>query len=720
MVVLVVYSAWVYPFELAFLNSIPRRDHLFMVDNLVDLFFGVDIIITFFVAYIDPSTHILVCDSGKIATRYLSSWFLMDLASTIPFGAIGSWFAGIGKHKLGLSYSLLGLLRFWRLRKVKQLFTSLEKDIRFSYFWVRCARLISVTLFLVHCAGCLYYLLADRYPHQGKTWIGSVIPNFRQTSLWIRYISALYWSITTMTTVGYGDMHAVNPMEMLFIIVYMLFNLGLTAYLIGNMTNLVVEGTHRTMEFRSSIEAASTFVTRNRLPPRLKEQILTYMCLRFKAESLNQQQLMEQLPKSIKKSISQQLFLPVIEGVQLFRGVSRDFLLHLVANIKAEYVPPREDIILPNEAPDDVYVIVSGEVEIVNLKVEKEHVIGTLKFGDVFGEFGALCCRPKNFLYRTKTLCQVLRLKNSVLTDALQRRREDYMVLLENFFQHQVGLRDISIRELLALSKDGECNSNISHALLTLAATGNGTLLTELLKAGLDPNVVDSKGRTPMHIAASEGHEDCVLALLKYACNLKLQDADGNTSLWDAISTKHHSIFHILYEHAALCDPCTAGNLLCTAAKRNDVIVMKELLKQGLCVNSKDQHGVTAIDIAKERNCVEILNLLVMNGVEIPKNDVDAREFSSDIPVDMLLGKHSNHITRLNEEGNPLRRWRDEEEVENEYHCIRCDKRVSSKLRVSIHRGHPLARRESQCAEMGRLMVLPSSLEELKRKAGIQ
>ena len=68
MVALVAYVAWVYPFEVAFLKSSPSR-RLYIADSIVDLFFAVDIVLTFFVAYIDPRTQLLVRDQKKIARR---------------------------------------------------------------------------------------------------------------------------------------------------------------------------------------------------------------------------------------------------------------------------------------------------------------------------------------------------------------------------------------------------------------------------------------------------------------------------------------------------------------------------------------------------------------------------------------------------------------------------------------------------------------------------
>ncbi|CAI9103833.1 OLC1v1002404C1 [Oldenlandia corymbosa var. corymbosa] len=647
--------------------------------------------------------------------RYLSTWFIMDVASTIPFELLGVLITG-KHHHISLTSSVLGMLRLWRIRRVKSFFKRLEKDIRFSYFWVRCAWLLSVTVFTVHCAACLSYLLADRYPHQGNTWIGTAIPNFKETSLCFRYVSAIYWSLTTMSTVGYGDIHAVNSVEMIFIIFYMLLNLGLTAYIIGNMTNLVVEGTRRTMEFRNSIEAASDFVNRNCLPPRLKEQILAYMCLRFKAENLNQQELIEQLPRSICKSIRQHLFLPTVEKVYLFEDVSRENLLLLVADMKAEYIPPREDVILHNEAPDDVYIIVSGEVEIIKCEMEKESVIWSLKSGDMFGEVGAFCCRPQCFTYRTKMLSQLLRVKTSALIQAMKSKREDNVAMIKNFLRHHKNLKDLHLGDLFLEGVEEDGDPNLSINLLSVASTGNAAFLDELLKAGLDPDVGDSKGRTPLHIAATKGHEECVMVLLKHACNIYLQDVDGNTAIWEAIAGQNQAVFRILYHWASISDPYVAGDLLCTAARKNDATVMKELLKHGLHVDSKDRHGMTAIQVAMAESHMDMIKLLLMNGAHI--DDTFKYRLSSMNLNEMLEKRELGHRITVPETLDQDGFLWNEEKQEHDMKSSKGSSASGLNIRVSIYRGHPMIRRDTRCSEPGRLIRLPKSLIELKIMAG--
>ncbi|KAE9594597.1 putative Ion transport domain-containing protein [Lupinus albus] len=67
LVVLVIYSAWICPFEFAFLPYKP--DTLFIIDNIVNGFFAIDILLTFFVAYLDTHSYLLIDDPKKIAIR---------------------------------------------------------------------------------------------------------------------------------------------------------------------------------------------------------------------------------------------------------------------------------------------------------------------------------------------------------------------------------------------------------------------------------------------------------------------------------------------------------------------------------------------------------------------------------------------------------------------------------------------------------------------------
>ncbi|KAF5752744.1 potassium channel KAT1 [Tripterygium wilfordii] len=566
LIVLVIYSAWICPFEFAFLTY--KKDVLFIVDNIVNGFFAIDIILTFFVAYLDSHTYLLVDDPKKIAIRYISTWFIFDVCSTAPFQSMSFLFTDNSSE---LGFRLLNMLRLWRLRRVSSLFARLEKDIRFNYFWLRCTKLISVTLFAVHCAGCFNYFIADRYPDPAKTWIGAVNPNFKRESLWDRYVTALYWSITTLTTTGYGDLHAENTREMLFDIFYMLFNLGLTAYLIGNMTNLVVHWTSRTRNFRDTVRAATEFATRNQLPQRIQDQMLSHLCLKFKTEGLKQQDTLTGLPKAIRSSIAHHLFYPIVQKVYLFQGVSHDCLFQLVSEMEAEYFPPKEDVILQNEAPTDLYILVSGAVDLIAYIDGCEKVIRKATAEDLFGEVGVLYQKPQPFTARTTEISQILRLNRSSLTNTIQTNMEDGRVIMNNLFMKLEGLESKSFENLnrnpgmnlgewfdeglmggcyySARSQDYSHQGSFSQEVVRgqkakeKYAAGKGQNFTASL---LDVNETAADGQTALHAAVQNGHIEMVKILLDGGANVNKTDARGWTPKALAESQGHKSIYELL------------------------------------------------------------------------------------------------------------------------------------------------------------------------------
>ena len=64
--------------------------------------------------------------------------------------------------------------------------------------------------------------------------------------------------------------------------------------------------------------------------------------------------------------------------------------------------------------------------------------------------------------------------------------------------QHHKSLKDLNIGDLLVENGEEDVNPNMAFNLLTVASTGNATFFYELLKAKLEPDIGDSKGRTPL------------------------------------------------------------------------------------------------------------------------------------------------------------------------------------------------------------------------------
>ncbi|GJN24669.1 hypothetical protein PR202_gb12423 [Eleusine coracana subsp. coracana] len=613
LIALVAYSAWMAPFELGFVPD--PGGALAAADNAVDAAFAVDIALTFFVAYTDRRTFLLQDHPACIAWRYATSWLALDVASTVP--------TQLSRRLLppqARSYNFFGMLRLWRLRRVGALFAHLEKDRKFSYFWVRCARLVCVTLFAVHSAGCLYYLLADRYPDPANTWLHTSMPDFHNESVWSRYVASLYWSITTLTTVGYGDMHAVNTREMLFTTFYMLFNLGLTAYLIGNMTNLVVHGTSRTRKYRDTIKAASSFARRHQLPGRLQEQMISHLSLKFRTDSEGLQQLetLDALPKAIRSSISHHLFFALVQNVYLFQGVSNDLIFQLVSEMHAEYFAPREDFILQNEAPTDFYIIVTGSV-----------VAGTATVGDVVGEIGVLCYRPQLFTARTRSLSQLLRMDRTDFLRVVQSNAGDGAIIINNLIRYLKEKKDSDaiagvVEEIEHMLARGQLDLPIT--LYFAASKGDDYLMHQLLKRGHDPNDSDKHGHTALHAAASSGSEQCIRLLLDHGADPNARDRKGRIPLWEALRGRHDEAVQLLVDAGADLSSGDVALYTRVAVEEDDAVLLEDVACHGGDVTAVCwADGVTALHRAAIDGNVHIARVLLEHGADADREDGSGR-----------------------------------------------------------------------------------------------
>ncbi|KAL4577955.1 hypothetical protein LXL04_014070 [Taraxacum kok-saghyz] len=598
-----VYSSFFTPMEFGFFKGLPN--HLCLLDIITQAVFFIDIVLQFFLAYRDIDTEKMIFNRNLISLRYLQSHFIPDLFACIPWDTI---YKACGRKE---ELRFLLLIRLVRTRKVLEFFSKLEKDIRVKYLFSRILKLIVVELYCTHTAACIFYYLATTLPagQEEYTWIGSLklgdysYSNFRDIDLWKRYITSLYFAIITMATVGYGDIHAVNLREMIFVMVYVLFDMVLGAYLVGNITALVVKGSKREI-YRERIVNLLKYMDRNRLGREIRDDIKYHLQLPYDHTHTDSAALKD-LPSSIRAMITETLYKPHIEKVPLFKGCSLEFINQIVTRVHEEFFPPGRIIMEQGSVVDQLYFICHGKLEeVVVYEGGPEEAISILNPHDSFGDVSIICNIPLPYTVRVRDHCLLLRLDHQSFSNILNIYSRDKQKILNNLLEGKES--DVRMKDMVTDIKTHIGFQEAQIALRVNNSVYNGDLwqLKTLIRAGADPNAKFFDGRSPLHLAASKGYEEIVAFLIREGADVNLSVDDfGNTPLLEAIKRGHDNIVSILIKEGGSLIINSKDHDLRTplhvATSRGSYVVAKLLVEAGANVLSKDRWGNTPLGEAR-------------------------------------------------------------------------------------------------------------------------
>lgn len=394
--VLLTYSAIEIPLNLVFNYDLHA---LLLLNTIVNFIFILDIFNNIYVSRKkDPV-------SGR--KKYFQSWFLVDFISAFPFELLLELDM---IHDDLEFFKIFRILRLIRIIKIFNLSGRINQNEFQGQGKKRILNLLYISVVGAHWISLLWILIIDPVPDETKT---------------SSYIKALYWTITTLTTIGYGDITPQTDTQRLFAMVVMIIGAGMYGYIIGNIANLLANIDYAKTVFTEKMERINTFLKYRKIPESLQENIYQYYSYVWKnKKGFDESDIMNELPSSLRMKISLYLNAEVFDKIPIFAGASDSMIADFVVRLKPVIFTPNDYIIKKGERGDCLYFISRGQVEVIN--DDNGETIATLGVGAYFGEIALIDSAPRNATIRARDYCDLYSLDKDSFDEVIKEYPDFY------------------------------------------------------------------------------------------------------------------------------------------------------------------------------------------------------------------------------------------------------------------------------------------------------
>ena len=130
---------------------------------------------------------------------------------------------------------------------------------------------------------------------------------------------SLYWVVTTMTTVGFGDIKPVTFAEITMSLVTMLVGATVFSYIVGNMASIVGNLDGRSAAFKSKMDGLMEFMHEHDLPRELRRRIMKFYEYTYAHPTATvADTIVNDLSVSLRADVARHLNRDIVKSVPLF------------------------------------------------------------------------------------------------------------------------------------------------------------------------------------------------------------------------------------------------------------------------------------------------------------------------------------------------------------------------------------------------------------------
>uniref|UniRef100_A0A8C4EUT9 Potassium voltage-gated channel, subfamily H (eag-related), member 5b n=1 Tax=Dicentrarchus labrax TaxID=13489 RepID=A0A8C4EUT9_DICLA len=394
--ILTFYTAIMVPYNVSFKTK--QNNIVWLVlDSVVDVIFLVDIVLNFHTTFVGPGGEV-ISDPKLIRMNYLKTWFVIDLLSCLPYDIINA-FENVDEGISSL-FSSLKVVRLLRLGRVAR-----KLDHYLEYGAAVLVLLVCVFGLVAHWLACIWYSIGDyevideatnkikmdSWLYQLAIGIGSPYRfNASGSGQWeggpgkySLYITSLYFTMTSLTTIGFGNIAPTTDGEKIFSVAMMMVGSLLYATIFGNVTTIFQQMYANTNRYHEMLNNVRDFLKLYQVPKGLSERVMDYIVSTWSmSKGIDTEKVLSICPKDMRADICVHLNRKVFNEHPAFRLASDGCLRSLAVEFQTTHCAPGDLIFHAGESVDTLCFVVSGSLEVI----QDDEVIAILGKGDVFGD----------------------------------------------------------------------------------------------------------------------------------------------------------------------------------------------------------------------------------------------------------------------------------------------------------------------------------------------